>query len=209
MKGRKSGEKTVGVIQSDSVEQMVEETIKSRHPETVAELFGIVREKKPDLTREELVQIVEKLRDDEKIELELPPPRVEAYLEYLGVRSENLWFYLVVAASIAVLLAVYVIPNTYPLVVLRWIVGSIFVLFLPGFVVMQALFPSGKELDDIERFALSVGLSIAITPLIGLLLNYTPWGIRLDPIITSLFLFTLSIAIIATYRKYRAVLSTE
>jgi len=207
MKGRKSGEKTVGVIQSDSVERMVEETIKSRHPKTVAELFSFVREKKPDVTREELVKIIEKLRDDEKIELELPPPRVESYLEYLGVRSENLWFFLVVATSIVVLLAVYVIPNTYPLVVLRWIVGSIFVLFLPGFVVMQALFPSKKELDDIERFALSVGLSIAITPLIGLLLNYTPWGIRLDPILSSLFVFTLSIAIIATYRKYRTVSS--
>jgi len=83
------------------------------------------------------------------------------------------------------------------------------VLFLPGFVVVQALFPGGRELDDIERFALSVGLSIAITPLIGLILNYTPWGIRLDPIITSLFMFTLSIAVLATCRKYRAVLSAE
>jgi len=88
-------------------------------------------------------------------------------------------------------------------------VGLILVLFLPGFVVMQALFPSEKELDGIERFALSVGLSIAITPLIGLILNYTPWGIRLDPIITSLFMFTLSIAVLATYRRYRAVLSAD
>jgi len=207
MRTRKSVEKTVDPIQSDSVEQMVEEMIKARHPETVADLFRIVREKKPDMTREELVKIIEKLRDEEKIGLELPPPRVGSYLEYLGVRSENLWFYFVVAASIAVLMTVYVIPNTYPWVVFRWIVGSIFVLFLPGFVVMQALFPRGKELDDIERFALSVGLSLAIAPLIGLLLNYTPWGIRLDPIITGLFIFTLSIAIIATYRKYRLALS--
>jgi len=168
-----------------------------------------VREKKPDVTREELVKIIEKLRDDEKIELELPPLGVGSYLEYLKVKSENQWFYLIVAVSIAVLLVVYVIPNTYPLVVLRWIVGSIFVLFLPGFVVMQALFPSKKELDDIERFALSVGLSIAITPLIGLLLNYTPWGIRLDPIMISLLVFTLSIAIIATYRKYRTLLNAS
>jgi len=206
MKTRESVEKTVDAIQSDSVEQMVEEMIKSRHPETVADLFRIVREKKPDMTKEKLVKIVKKLRDEEKIRLELPTPRVGSYLKYLGVRSENLWFYLVVAASIAVLLAVYVIPNMYPLVVLRWIVGSIFVLFLPGFVVIQALFPRGKELDGIERLALSVGLSLAITPLIGLLLNYTPWGIRLDPIMISLFLFTFFVAVAATYRKYRAVL---
>jgi len=30
--------------------------------------------------------------------------------------------------------------------------------------------------DGIERVALSFGLSIAIVPLIGLVLNFTPWG---------------------------------
>src|SRR5699024_12451412 len=34
------------------------------------------------------------------------------------------------------------------------------------------------SIDGIERVALSFGLSIAITPLIGLLLNFTPFGIR-------------------------------
>lgn len=207
MKSGKSVKKTVRAIRSDSVEQRVLETIRSRHPESVAELFRIMQEDDPSVTMEEVVGVVERLRDDEKIELKLPSPRVGSYLQYLAVRSENLWFYCVVVACVCVLTAVYVIPSQYPLVVFRWVVGSIFVLFLPGFAVMQALFPAGKELDGIERFALSVGLSLAVTPLIGLLLNYTPWGIRLDPIMTGLFMFTLSIAIIATYRRYRAVLS--
>jgi uncharacterized membrane protein len=89
--------------------------------------------------------------------------------------------------------------------VFRWIIGSVFILFVPGYVTIQALFPTGKEVDGIERFALSVGLSIAIAPLIGLLLNYTPWGIRLDPIMTSLSLFTLSVSVAATYRRYKTL----
>jgi len=195
--------------QIDPIKQSVEETIQAKHPKTVAELFQIVREDHPTVTKEKVVDIVKKLKEDGEIELELPSPEVENYLQYLRVRPQNTWFFLVTTASIATLAAVYVIPNTYPMVVFRWVVGSIFILFLPGYATIQVLFPSGKELDGIERFALSIGLSIAITPLIGLLLNYTPWGIRLDPIMTSLSLFTLSVAAAATYRKYKIVLTNS
>lgn len=188
---------------------MAQEALRTRHPKTVAQLFRIIQEQQPSATTEDVVEVVKRLREDGKIELELPPPRAETYLQYLQARPQNTWFYLVIAASIATLAAVYVTPNTYPMVVFRWVVGSIFVLFLPGFATIQALFPTGKELDDIECFVLSIGLSIAITPLIGLLLNYTPWGIRLDPIMTSLSLFTLSIAAAATYRRYKIVSTTH
>ena len=54
------------------------------------------------------------------------------------------------------------------------------VLFLPGFTLIKTLFPT-REIDNIERTALSIGMSLALVPLVGLLLNYTPWGIRLTP----------------------------
>jgi len=66
------------------------------------------------------------------------------------------------------------------------------VLFLPGYALIAALFPSKNDLDGIERLALSFGLSIAVVPLIGLGLNFTPFGIRLVPIIVSLSVFTLA-----------------
>jgi uncharacterized membrane protein len=56
-------------------------------------------------------------------------------------------------------------------------------LFLPGYALIATLFPRKGDLDGIERIALSFGLSIAITPLLGLGLNYTPFGIRLTPIL--------------------------
>lgn len=195
--------------QTDPIKQLVEETITTKRPKTVAELFQILREEHPTVTKEKVVDIIKKLKEDGKIELELPLPRSENFLHYLQAKPQNAWFYLVIAASIATLAAVYIIPNTYPAVVFRLVMGSIFILFLPGYVTIQALFPTGKELDDIERLALSVGLSIAITPLIGLLLNYTPWGIRLGPIMTSLSLFTLTVAAVATYRRYKIVLTNS
>lgn len=84
---------------------------------------------------------------------------------------------------------------------IRIILGILFVLFLPGYSLIAALFPKKDDLDSIERLALSFGLSIAITPLIGLILNYTPFGIRLEPIIISISAFTILMSIIALIRR--------
>jgi len=75
------------------------------------------------------------------------------------------------------------------------------VLFLPGYALVAALFPGRGDLDGIERLALSFGLSIAVVPLIGLVLNYTPFGIRLDPVVISLSVFTLGMAAAAQVRR--------
>jgi uncharacterized membrane protein len=79
--------------------------------------------------------------------------------------------------------------------------GLLMVLFVPGYALIAALFPRKDDLDGIERLALSFGLSIAVVPLIGLGLNYTPWGIRLLPIVISLSVFAVIMAFIALYRR--------
>jgi len=75
------------------------------------------------------------------------------------------------------------------------------VLFLPGYSLIAALFPRKDDLDGIERIALSFGLSIAVVPLLGLALNYTPFGIRLVPVLVVLSVFTVSLAVIAGVRR--------
>lgn len=187
------------------LKEFITQRIKAENPRTVRDLFEIVSKKRATLAEDEFIQSIEELKENGTLELELPPPKVDSYLAYLKLRSENAWFHLVVSASLATILAIYILPSAHPIVIFRWILGSIFVLFLPGYVTVQALFTGRRELDDIERFALSVGLSLAITPLMGLLLNYTPWGIRLDPIAISLSIFTLGMAIIATIRKYSLI----
>ncbi len=77
------------------------------------------------------------------------------------------------------------------------------VLFLPGYSLIATLFPRKDDLDAIERIALSFGLSIAVVPLLGLALNYTPFGIRLSPILIVLSIFTVSLAICAYVRRSR------
>ena len=85
--------------------------------------------------------------------------------------------------------------------VLRIPIGLLMVLFVPGYVLIAALFPRAGDLDGIERIALGFGLSIAVVPLIGLGLNYTPWGIRLIPVVISISAFTLLMAAAAYWRR--------
>lgn len=89
----------------------------------------------------------------------------------------------------------------FPSSILRVILGIPFLLFFPGFSLMAALFPDKGRPGNIERVAISFGLSIAIVPLIGLLLSYTPYGIRLQPVIFSMAAFILITSVVAWLRQ--------
>ncbi len=108
------------------------------------------------------------------------------------------------------LLAVFVLSAILSLLALfgdiglaRIALGLVFILSAPGYVLVAVLFPKTSDLDWIERLALSVGLSIALVALIGLGLNFTPWGIFVEPVLVSLLLFTYGAGILAYWRRTR------
>jgi len=170
---------------------------------SVQELYDVLSNRDPSLTKAEVTDMVWRLVERGKVDLEDVPPTTRSLGEYLRLWERNLWLYASLTMSLATVLAVYAIPSEFPFVALRWVLGSVFVLFIPGYVTVKALFPRGRELDAIERFALSVGLSLALVPLVGLLLNYTPWGIRLTPIVISLIILTAGLAVVALARQHR------
>jgi uncharacterized membrane protein len=61
---------------------------------------------------------------------------------------------------------------------------------------------NSENIDTIERLALSFGMSLALAPITGLILNYTPWGIRLTPVTLSLLALTVVFATAAVIREY-------
>jgi uncharacterized membrane protein len=82
------------------------------------------------------------------------------------------------------IVAIY-LPTLYETPV-RVVLALPTVLFIPGYCLITALFPKDGEIDLMQRIALSFGLSIAVVPMIGFLLNFTPLGIWLDPIVILL-----------------------
>jgi len=116
-------------------------------------------------------------------------------------KPRNYHLDIILVAAITLLTVAFVLIPPLNKTFIRTILGIVLVLFIPGYSLIAALFPKWGDLDGIERAALSFGLSIAVTPLIGLALNYTPWGIRLDPILISLTIFTLAMCLIAFLRR--------
>ncbi|MDI9436340.1 MAG: DUF1616 domain-containing protein, partial [Euryarchaeota archaeon] len=80
---------------------------------------------------------------------------------------------LIIIVVLTLLTVVFVLIPPLNKSFIRTILGILLVLFIPGYSLIAALFPRWGDLDGIERAALSFGLSIAVTPLIGLALNYT------------------------------------
>jgi len=89
------------------------------------------------------------------------------------------------------------------------VLGFIYVLFIPGFALTWALFPKRGELDDIERLALSVGLSIGLTTLSVMFAAYV--GIPLDALNNFLviLLVTLIFTLVAYFRMGTSYLASN
>ncbi len=105
---------------------------------------------------------------------------------------------LIVAALFSLLLIPAVVLNAS--LVARVTLGVPFLLFIPGYSLVAALFPGRTRLSSVERLAYGLALSIAIVMLDGLLLNYV-WKIDVYPLLISLESLTLSIIAVAWLRR--------
>jgi len=98
---------------------------------------------------------------------------------------------------------------------LRIVFGSVFVLFLPGFIISFIFFPKTKKFDEntegeklidwIERIALSFALSIAIVPLAVFYLNLIGVKISLfNSFLTILGIIIISLIILFLMKRYKS-----
>lgn len=203
---------------SQSLRAAILEITSKQKPETVEQLVRQVHEQFPSFSNEQILDAVLILQNEEKIHLNRTRPLPSDIVGYLKT-SQASWYWITLAATLAAILSVFLIPESaYPVVIVRYVLGAIFILWLPGYAFIKTLFPqdlpfgsglgralgtSGRNLDMIERFVLSLGMSLALVPIVGLLLNYTPWGIRLVPITLSLAALTFAFSTAAIIREYQ------
>jgi hypothetical protein len=183
-------------------------------PETVRELLKLVQEKYR-LPEEEIAQHVLDLQNQGKLTFSGQSASHMTPKAYV-FSSQAYWYWVTIGLVLGTVASVFVIPeNLFPLVYVRYFLGSFFVLFLPGYAFTKALFPKqvpirtgSEEIDNIERFALSAGMSLALVPMVGLALNYTPFGITFVPVTLSLLALTIIFATAAFLREQQPSVST-
>jgi hypothetical protein len=170
----------------------------TKSPILIDELLKMVSEqsgKPPEAVARELYSLVEL----GKVQL-IEPDTPQGLFDYLK-RPYGAWFSAIILFVVLTLCSIFLIPQYPPYIYIRYISGALFVLYLPGYALIEALYSKADELDQLERLALSIGLSLALVPLVGLVLNYTPWGIRLVPILISLIALTVALSVVAAHRK--------
>jgi len=197
-------------LKKNELTQTIIQVSKERKPQTVEELVGLVKEKLQVSEREVLESILA-LQSYGKIKLlnQLPQelPNLTTYLK----TEQALWYWATIILAIAATTVVFAIPEGYyPWIYLRYVLSTIFILWLPGYAFIKALFPrqvlfktSIKHLDLVAKIVLSLGMSLATVLLLGLLLNYMLGGIRLGPITLSLYAVTALLATIAVIREHK------
>ena len=196
---------------NEQTKQIILHTIKKQKPENTQQLITFVQEKTA-LSQEEIINFLIELENENKLhffkkEISLHLP-AQSYFHSTKVS----WYWFVIALSITTMLAVFTIPDSaYPIMYVRSIFGATFVFLLPGYAFLKMLFPSqvliktsSENMEKAERIALSFGVSLALVSIVGLILNYTPLGIRLAPITLSLLSLTIVFATAAALREYQA-----
>ncbi|MFZ7104781.1 MAG: DUF1616 domain-containing protein [Peptococcaceae bacterium] len=111
------------------------------------------------------------------------------------IKHAHIQFCVIILSIVLVLIILF-----YPDNISRFVIGIPFVLLFPGYALMSVLFPGKERFRGSERLFLSFGLSLAVVPLICLLLNFT-LGLTLNTVLYSLAGFTVLFSIIALFRQ--------
>ena len=83
---------------------------------------------------------------------------------------------------------------------LRVAISVLFMLFIPGYSVIAALFPA-NNISTSTRALFSFGIGIPVISLIGLGANYAPWGITVASTTASLLVFSIFCIAISAVRR--------
>ena len=191
---------------SVDVEAAVIRVIKESNPKTTQQLILLLKDKL-DLTESQITDCIIKLEYDGKIELRrqdmlhAAPRDLQFYLR----SKAAYWYYLTLLLTFASTIVIFGIQGNSLAIIIRYVMGFIYVLGLPGYSLVMLLFPVESaakgivKMDLLTRFGFSVVFSIAIVSIVGLALNYTI-GVTLDSLVLSLSPLTIFLATAAIYR---------
>jgi L-cystine uptake protein TcyP (sodium:dicarboxylate symporter family) len=199
------------ISKSNDLARTILEVINEEKPQSIRQLVVILRERF-GFAEEEIIKSVTKLQAEGLIKLENQAMQSNTFATYLKT-GEAIWYWVMIITGLLTAATVFTISeNMYPWIYARNVLGVVFVLFMPGYSFVKAFFPNNvfaktsrsESLETIIRFALSIGMSIALVSIVGLLLYFSPWSLDLTTEVLSLLAFTSVFATAAVVKEYRA-----
>ncbi|MCW4024174.1 MAG: DUF1616 domain-containing protein [Candidatus Bathyarchaeota archaeon] len=197
-------------VTNDQTKALIAQIIASEQPENVEQLVDIMQTRY-FLSKEQVAAALIELEADETVSfVKGKAQRFFSIKDYLLSRCA-LWFWFSIVLSTVAALVFFLPANILAVAYTRYVLGLIFLAFLPGYVFIKAMFPADTKIpikitseNKIERVALSLASSLCLAPLVALVLNYSPWGIRLESLTVCMLFLTLAFAFVAGYREYLA-----
>lgn len=190
--------KNVGSDRSELLQQRILDAVATHKRYKVKDLVTELQQTfDRSLSLEEIQDAMKKLEREKRIIL-LEPVTKEDFLHYIIRSYDSLFFWLRIAATCFALTVIFFLPNVEPWSYIRILIAVVFVLFLPGNALVQLLF-AHRNMEQTEQMVLSVGLSIAIVSIIGLVLKYTPLGLTVQSAVISISILSITLFLIAEY----------
>ena len=178
------------------------ESIRENKPETFEEAINLLS-KKHSLQRAFLIERMLDLEEREKIVFRKPKSLFCSSLFGYLFSSSAFWFWIVIGLTITSFIMVFLIPEAdFLLLYFRVFLGSLLTCFLPGYTLLRIL-DSSKSIDTLLKIILSLGVSLALVSIVGLLLNFTPWGIMTLSVALSLAGLTVAFSCISLVQEFK------
>lgn len=117
----------------------------------------------------------------------------------MKLRAVDTNLLVVIILTIAAVVLVFIVPSQW---LLLRVLTLPLVFVLPGYAMVRALFP-GKPFGNAERIIFSLGISLSIVIISGLLLNLTPFGLQERSWAVLLGVITLGASVVTILRQRR------
>jgi hypothetical protein len=195
------------MVENDVLEEKILELVESKHPSTSSELVELMSTEL-NISKKDSINLLLILEDKGKIffrdkNSKIPSP----FISYL-LSPHIFWYWKIIIISIVTIFtSLGFLKENLIFNYARYIFGSIYLMYLPGYCIFKNLYIY-EDIDKIKESVLSIGISVSVVSIIGIILNYTPWGISIEPILILNTILILFLSTIALKREYDYKITT-
>ncbi|MGC9079660.1 MAG: DUF1616 domain-containing protein [Nanopusillaceae archaeon] len=146
------------------------------------------------VNKKDVSKSIYKLREQRKISL----IKKGNYINYF-FSVENSWYLFSISIMIISFISSLFLNDKF--ILIKGILVSPLLFFYPGYGIVELAYPK-SEWNDLEKVALSIGLSLASLAIIGYILNFTYAGLNVKSVSLSLLIFSIVLLILSNFRKF-------